>query len=449
MTWKKHLRNALILLLLAGAGGYWYLTTPDKARLPLEAVQGWIPQITEPRRESFPTIRIGEVIGWKAGEMPTPAQGFKVQRFAGDLDHPRWLHVLENGDVLVAESNAPDRPVSGIEDRIARKLITAASGSGKPRNRITLLRDADGDGVAEARFTLLEAANGLNSPFGMHAHGGKLYVANTDAVLVFPFKPGETRIDGKGQKLIDLPANLPNNHWARNLIVSKDGKSLFVTIGSNSNIGENGMEGEKGRAQIKEIDLATGEPNIYAYGLRNPNGLAFNPISGTLWTTVNERDMLGSDLPPDYMSTVDFGTFYGWPYYYWGKYEDPRVEQTNPTLKQYSKRPDYALGPHVAALGLVFTSGPQLGANFANGAFVALHGSWNRYPPSGYKVIYVPFNERGFPVKDVKPVDVLTGFMAQDQKKVRGRPAGLALDKAGALLVADDSGNSVWRLTAR
>ena len=246
---------------------------------------------------------------------------------------------------------------------------------------------------------------------------------------------------------MELPAQAPNNHWARNIIAALDGSSLFVTIGSNSNIGENGMASEKDRAQIKQYQFANKQTRIYAYGMRNPNGLAFNPISKTLWTTINERDMLGSDGPPDYLTTVDFGTFYGWPYYYFGVIEDFRVKQTRPDLRQYSKRPDYALGPHVAALGLAFSKGPQLGKDYANGAFVAMHGSWNRVPASGYKVVYIPFNERGFPLDGAKPRDVLTGFLTKDDK-AHGRPAGVLIDKSGALLVADDSGNRIWRVAA-
>ena len=366
-----------------------------------------------------------------------------MKAFADKLDHPRWLLELPNGDVLVAESSAPDRPVKGVEDWIARKLITDAGGAGGSPDRILLLRDADGDGVAEFRSVLL---SGLRSPFGMALVGNTLYVANTDALMAFPYAVGETKITAKGEKVMDLPNNLPNNHWARNVVADPDGQSLYITIGSDSNIAEGGMEKEKDRAQIKQYDLKTKEALVFAYGLRNPNGLAFNPISGTLWTVVNERDMLGSDGPPDYLSTVDFGTFYGWPFFYWGGYEDQRVPQARPDLKQYTKRPDYALGPHVAALGLAFNKGPTLGAQFANGAFIGMHGSWNRSPPSGYKVVFIPFNERGFPT-GAKPVDVLTGFL-NGKGQAQGRPVGTIVDRKGALLVADDAGNRIWRVTA-
>jgi glucose/arabinose dehydrogenase len=444
MTRRQHIRNFLIMALIGAVGLYWYLTTPDKARLELSQMQGKIPKLDTMRPEKFPTVKIAKIIGWSKDAAPTPAQGLSVTPFAADLDHPRWLHILPNGDVLVAESTQPSRPVDGVMDWVARKLVMDANGSTVSANRITLLRDADGDGVAEFRSVLLE---GLNSPFGMALYGESLLVANTDEVRAFPFKVGDTKITAKGQKMMSLPANAPNNHWARNIIIDPKGEKLFVTIGSNSNIAENGVEAEKDRAQIKEYDLKTGQTRIWAYGIRNPNGLAFNPISGTLWMTVNERDMLGSDGPPDYLSTVDFGTFYGWPYYYWGGMEDRRVPQSRRDLRQYSKRPDYALGPHVAALGLAFSPGGKAWGNaYANGAFVAMHGSWNRVPVSGYKVVYIPYNERGFPQDGSKPVDVLTGFLNQ-KGEAHGRPAGLAFDKGGGLLVADDSGNRIWRVT--
>jgi glucose/arabinose dehydrogenase len=443
MTRRQHIRNILIMILIAAVGAYWYLTTPDKARLELSQMQGKIPKLDAMRPEQFPTVKIAKIVGWDTDAAPVAAKGLAVTAFAGELDHPRWLHVLPNGDVLVAESTQPAREASGISDWIAKKIIMDANGTVTSANRITLLRDADGDGVAEFRSVLLE---GLNSPFGMALYGESLLVANTDEVRAFPFKVGDTKITAKGQKMMSLPAGAPNNHWARNIIVDAKGENLFVTIGSNSNIAENGAEAEKDRAQIKQYNLKTGSTRIYAYGIRNPNGLAFNPISGTLWMTVNERDMLGSDGPPDYLSTVDFGTFYGWPWYYWGGMEDRRVPQSRRDLRQYSKRPDYALGPHVAALGLAFSPGKSWGATYANGAFVAMHGSWNRFPVSGYKVVYIPYNERGFPQDDVKPADVLTGFLTESGE-ARGRPAGIAFDKGGGLLVADDAGNRIWRVT--
>jgi glucose/arabinose dehydrogenase len=441
MGWRKHLRNILIILVVAIALGAWYLFTPNKAEVALAEVQGANPKL-DLRAESFPSINIAEIVGWKDGEAPTPAKGLAVTKFAAGLDHPRWLYELPNGDVLVAESTQPKRETQGLSDWIARQIIKRANNSDTPANRITLLRDADGDGVAESRSVLL---SGLNSPFGMALVGERLFVANTDSLVEFPYKTGDTKIAAAPKKLLDLPAGVPNNHWTRNIVASPDGKTLYIAIGSHGNIAEGGIEKEKDRAQIKDFNLATGEANTFAFGLRNPIGLAFNPISGTLWTTVNERDMLGPDGPPDYMTTVDFGAFYGWPYFYWGQNEDRRVEQTRRDLKQYSKRPDYALGPHVAALGLAFAKDDRLGANFANGAFVGLHGSWNRSPAAGYEVIYVPFNDRGFPVKDAKPVAVLSGFLTKDGD-ARGRPAGVIVDARGGLLVADDAGNTIWRV---
>jgi glucose/arabinose dehydrogenase len=441
MSRKAHLRNILILILVLLGGLYWYLSSPDKARQDVLDLSGPAPNLQPMRTERFPTIQIAKIIGWKTGETPTPAKGMTVKAFASGLDHPRWLYELPNGDVLVAETSAPQRETQGFTDWVARNLISKAGGADKPANRIALLRDADGDGVAETRHVLL---SGLNSPLGMAFREDKLYVANTDAVLAFPFKPGETRIEAKGEKIMDLPAGLPNNHWTRNLAISPDGESLMVTIGSNSNIGENGMESEKDRAQIKQYVFKTGKARVFGYGLRNPTGLAFHPASGILWTTVNERDMLGSDGPPDYLTSVNFGTFYGWPYTYWGKNEDFRVPQDRPELLQYTKRPDYALGAHVAALGVAFNPGLTFGPQFQHGAFVGLHGSWNRSPPSGYKVVYVPFTPKGFPTM-AKPVDVLTGFLTADGK-AKGRPAGVIMAKDGALLVADDAGNVIWRV---
>jgi glucose/arabinose dehydrogenase len=445
MSRMSHIRNVAILIILGLAGGYWYLTTPDKAKLDIGAIQGAVPKVSEIRAETFPTVQIAEIARWAKGATPTPSKGLVVKPFAEGLDHPRWLHILPNGDVLVAESTQPAREPVGLMDRLATRMMKKANGSNVSANRITLLRDTNGDGVAETRSALLE---GLNSPFGMALIGDRLFVANTDAVMAFPFKVGDTKISAKGEKIMDLPANVPNNHWARNLIYDPKDQKLYVTIGSNSNIAEGGLDAEKDRAQIKQYDLKTKQSIIFAYGLRNPNGMAFNPISGTLWATVNERDQLGSDGPPDYLTTIDFGTFYGWPFYFWGQNEDQRVPQMRPDLKQYSKRPDFALGPHVAALGLAFSPGKALGDAYANGAFIAEHGSWNRAPKSGYKVVFVPFNDRGFPVANSKPIDVVTGFLSKDEKQAFGRPVGLAFDKAGSLLIADDAGNKIWRMTS-
>ncbi len=444
MTRRQHIRNIVLIVIAALIGGTWYLLTPDTAQVPLADLQGTNPKLVTARQEKFPTINISKIVRWQDDAMPVPAKGLAVNAFAKDLDHPRWMHQLPNGDVIVAESTQPAREASGLGDKIAKQIIKRANGTSVSANRITLLRDADGDGVAEFRSVLL---SGLNSPFGMQLVGNTLYVANTDALMAFPYTAGDTRIATPGKKVVDLPAGPPNNHWARNVIADAKGEKLFITIGSNSNIAEGGMDREKDRAMIKEYDLKTGAMITYAYGLRNPNGLDFNPISGTLWTTVNERDMLGSDGPPDYLATVDFGQFYGWPFTYWGGIEDRRVPQTRPDLKQYTKRPDYALGPHVAALGLAFNRSDALGPQWRNGAFIGLHGSWNRSPASGYQVIFVPFNARGFPVRDAKPIEVLGGFL-NGKGEAQGRPAGVMVDRQGSLLVADDSGNAIWRLTA-
>ncbi len=444
MTRRQHIRNIALITIAAAIGGSWYLLTPDEARVPLADLQGVNPKLVDPRQEAFPTVNISKIVRWQGDAAPVPAKGLAVVAFAKGLDHPRWLHQLPNGDVIVAESTQPSREASGVGDKIAKTIIKRANGTSVSANRVTLLRDADGDGVAEFRSVLLQ---GLNSPFGMQLVGETLYVANTDALMAFPYKAGDTKITAPGKKIVALPAGAPNNHWARNVVADPKREKLYITIGSNSNIAEGGMDREKDRAMIKEYDLKTGEMITYAYGLRNPNGLDFNPVSGTLWTTVNERDMLGSDGPPDYMATADFGTFYGWPFTYWGGNEDRRVPQVRPELKQYTKRPDYALGPHVAALGLAFNRTDALGPQWRNGAFIGLHGSWNRSPASGYQVVFVPFDARGYPVKDAKPVEVLGGFLTKDGD-AQGRPAGVLLDSKGALLVADDSGNTIWRVTS-
>ena len=442
MTKTQHFRNIVIILLAAAGGSYWYLTSPDIARVEFDKLTGPGPELVAPRRESFPTIKIPDVIGWQGAATPVAAAGLVVKAFASDLKHPRWLTLLPNGDILVAESAAPARKTNGFKDWIARKLIAKADGAEPSADRITLLRDSDGDGVADQRSVLI---SGLHSPFGMALRSGTLYVANTDAVMAFPYKTGDTKITGKGEKLFDLPAGTPNNHWTRNLIIDPKGEALYVTIGSNSNVGENGMATEKDRAQIKQYDFKTKTLINFAYGLRNPNGMAFNPISKLLWAVVDERDMLGSDGPPDYLTTVDFGTFYGWPFTFWGGLEDQRVPQLRQDLKQYTKRPNYALGPHVAPLGLAFSEGAALGPAFANGAFVGLHGSWNRVPVSGYKLVFIPFNQRGYPT-GAKPVDILTGFLNKDGQ-AQGRPAGVIFDQNGGILVADDAGNKIWRVS--
>jgi glucose/arabinose dehydrogenase len=421
--------------MLSGCGGV--------AHVPIEAGYGPNPTLPPPEKSLVPTVLVADAKGWPAGVMPTPAAGLRVQRFAGDLDHPRWLLVLPNGDVLVAETDAPPKPEDGkgIKGQIM-KLLMRKAGSGHPSaNRITLLRDTDGDGVADARHVLLQS---LNSPFGMALVGNDLYVANTDAIQRFPYTPGATSITAAGTKVTDLPAGPLNHHWTKSLIASPDGSRLYATVGSNSNAAENGLDKEEGRAAIWVVDPRTGSKRLYATGLRNPNGMAFDPDSGMLWTSVNERDELGSDLVPDYMTSVRDGGFYGWPFSYYGAHVDERVQPQRPDLVATALVPDYALGPHTASLGLASAKDATLLPAMRSGMFVGQHGSWNRKPRSGYKVIFVPF-AAGKPAG--APVDVLTGFV-DEQGNARGRPVGVAVDARGALLVADDVGNSVWRVTA-
>ena len=440
---RNRILAAIVVLLLAGGGLLYWLTRGTPAKLTLAQTQGPKPEIPDPTTSLIPTVKVAPAIGWKPGEAPTPAAGLKVGAFAAGLDHPRWLLLLPNGDVLVAETNAPPKPDDGggIKGWVQGLVMKRAGATVPSANRITLLRDTDGDGVADLRSPLL---TGLNSPFGMALLGGNLYVANADALVRFPFTPGQTRITAPATKVTDLPGGPINHHWTKNVIASADGSRLYVTVGSNSNVGERGMAAEEGRAAIWEVDPATGRHRIYAYGIRNPNGMALEPTTGKLFTVVNERDELGSDMVPDYLTRVEFGGFYGWPYYYWGGYIDSRAPEPAEDMRQYSVRPDYALGPHTASLGLAFADGATLGPRFANGAFIGQHGSWNRKPMSGYKVIYVPFT-KGRPTG--RPVDVLTGFLdAQDN--AHGRPVGVIKDKTGALLVADDVGNRIWRVSA-
>ena len=414
----------------------------DTARLRPSASVGPDPVLPPPSKSMFPTVNIAPAVGWPHGARPDGPAGTRVDAFATGLEHPRWLHVLPNGDVLVAETNAPSRPADGggIKGWIMKRVMKKAGAAVPSANRITLLRDADGDGIAEGRFVFLE---GLNSPFGMALVGRDLYVANSDAVLRFPYVEGQTRIAAAGVKVVDLPAGPRNHHWTKNVIASRDGARLYVTVGSNSNVAEHGMEAEAGRAAIWEVDAKTGRHRIFASGLRNPNGLDWEPASGTLWTVVNERDELGSDLVPDYLTAVSDGAFYGWPYSYFGAHVDTRVSPQRPELVARAVKPDYALVPHSAALGLAFATGSALPAPLREGAFVGLHGSWNRTPPSGYKVVFIPFSG-GRPAG--APIDVLTGFL-NAKGEAHGRPVGVAIDKRGALLVADDVGNVVWRVS--
>ncbi len=424
------------LLALLG-GGFWYaFGRADVARLPVEAVSGAKPMITDPRQQMIPTTKIAKVVGWQGDAKPVAPAGLAVNQFADKLDHPRWLYELPNGDVLVAESNSPPRKPEGIKDVVMGWLMKSAGAGTPSANRITLLRDTNADGIADVRSVFLK---NLNSPFGMALVGDRLFIGNHDAVWEFPYVTGETAITAKPKELVKLPGG--GNHWAKNIIASEDGCFLYVGVGSASNIGERGMDAEDHRATVLEVAIDAKTMRIYASGLRNPVGMAWEPISKGLWTVVNERDMLGSDLAPDYMTRVEFGGFYGWPYTYWGGYEDKRVEP-RPDLLQYTKRPDYALGAHTASLGLAFGS---LGG-FQNGMFIGQHGSWNRVPVSGYKVVFVPFGANGYPNGAMQ--DVLTGFLDKDGG-AQGRPVGVIVDKAGALLVADDVGNRIWRVSAR
>ncbi len=413
----------------------------DRATLPVADGYGPDPKLPAPVQTLIPTVKIAPAKGWPAGAKPQAADGLAVNAFAAGLDHPRWLYTLPNGDVLVAESNAPPRPDDrkGIKGWVMGKLMKKAGAGTPSANRITLLRDADGDGVAETRSVFL---SGLNSPFGMALVGNAFYVANTDAVLRFAYRTGEVKIEAPGSKVADLPAGTINRHWTRNIIARRDGARLYVTVGANSNAAENGMENEVNRAAILEVDPASGRSRLFASGLRNPNGLDWQPQSGALWTAVNERDELGSDLVPDYMTAVQDGAFYGWPYSYFGKHVDRRVQPPRPDLVAKAVVPDYALGAHTAPLGLVFYRGTLLPQRYSGGAFIGQHGSWNRRPPSGYKVIFVPF-VGGRPAGD--PQDVLSGFLDADGNAM-GRPVGVAVDGRGALLVADDVGNVIWRV---
>jgi glucose/arabinose dehydrogenase len=414
------------------------------ASQPDTAVVGPNPVLPAPEKSLVPVIQVATAKGWPAGAKPVAAPGTTVAAMATGLDHPRWLYVLPNGDVLVAETNAPPKPEDGkgIKAKFMKMFMKKAGAGAPSANRITLLRDANGDGVAETRTLFLE---GLNSPFGMALVGDQLYVANTDAVMRFPYTPGATRIEVAGSKLTDLPGGPLNHHWTKNLIASPDGSKLYVTVGSNSNVAEHGMDKEEGRAAIWEVDTKTGAKRLFATGLRNPNGLAWEAGSGTLWTVANERDELGNNLVPDYLTSVRSGGFYGWPYSYFGQHVDDRVKPPRPDLVAKAIPPDYALGAHVAALGLAASDGNTLPKAFASGMFIGEHGSWNRKPPAGYKVVFVPF-AGGKPAG--LPVDVLTGFLSRDGAEAYGRPVGVAIDKRGALLVADDVGNVVWRVTS-
>ncbi|MEM6828082.1 MAG: sorbosone dehydrogenase family protein, partial [Pseudomonadota bacterium] len=423
----RKLAIALVVILLFAGGGLYFLSRGDTADLSVEAVTGTEPTLAEPDPQSVPTVQVAKPVGWSEGEAPNAADGLSVNRFAEGLDHPRVLYALPNGDVLVTLTRAPAKEedadegglMATIEGWVAEYLFDQAGAAGASANEIVRLRDADGDGVAEERETILDAQGGLDSPSGMSWSDGKLYVANHNAVMVFDYELGADAVTSEGEKLMDLPPG--GGHWMRNLEMHPDGDRFFVAVGSVSNIGERGMDIEEGRAMIWEYTLESGSYRPFGAGMRNPNGLDFSPWSGELWTTVNERDMLGSDLVPDYLTNVPIGVQYGWPWVYYRENIDRRVEAPMPRfLLEYTRRPVYAMGPHVAALGLVFTAeGHRMGEGMASGAFVARHGSWNRKPPSGYDVVYVAFDERGVPTG--KPVPVLDGFLKEDGT-TRGRP---------------------------
>ena len=439
----------LLSVLTAVAAATLLVACGETAKLPPELTTGPTPQLATPNKTLVPTVNIAPAVGWTDTATPTPASGFAVAALARGLDHPRWLYVLPNGDVLVAESNAPPKPNEpkdggdGLFAQIRHKvmgMVMKRAGAGTPSaNRITLLRDVNHDGVAEVREVFLQ---NLTSPYGMVLVGNELFIANADALVKVPYTEGQTKITAAPTLVTDLPAGI-NHHWTKNVIANREGTKLYVTVGSNSNIGENGIPAEEGRAAIWEVDVKSGAKREFASGLRNPNGMGFEPETQVLWTVVNERDEIGSDLVPDYLTSVKDGAFYGWPWSYYGGHVDVRVLPQRPDMVAKAIAPDFALGSHVAPLGMTFSNPRGMPGDFANGVFIGEHGSWNRRPLSGYKVVFVPFIG-GRP--SGSPVDVLTGFLNADDK-AQGRPVGVALDKSGALLVADDVGNAVWRVS--
>lgn len=422
---------AVSALLLAGCG--------ESATLTVVQGQGENPVLPPPNKTLVPTVNIAPASSWPPDALPVAANGLQVNRFAEGLDHPRWLYVLPNGDVLVAETNAQPKPPRGIKGRIMTFFMKRAGGGVPSADRITLLRDADHDGTAELQSVFL---SDLTSPFGMVLVDQTLYIANTDSLVKFPYKDGETRIGTPAELVAKLPAGEINHHWTKSLVASQDGTRLYVGVGSNSNVAENGMDKEKHRAAILEIDSQSGETEVYASGLRNPVGMDWQPDTGALWVAVNERDEIGSDLVPDYMTSVKRDGFYGWPYSYFGQNIDARVEPQRPDLVASALVPDYALGPHTASLGLAFYTGTLFSDRYRHGVFVGQHGSWNREPRSGYKLIFVQFSN-GMPAGE--PEDILTGFF-NEQDQAMGRPVDVAVDSEGALLMTDDVGNIVWRV---
>ena len=432
-------RRLVLMCLCMGA----LAACSDATHEPLPSGIGGTPPLPAPEQSLVPTVNAAKAVGWESHEVPLAAEGFEVDAYARNLQHPRWLYVLPNGDVLVAETNAPDRPddAKGIKGWIAGKVMARAGATVPSANRITLLRDANRDGRVELQVTLLDR---LSSPFGMALVGDRLYVANSDAIVSFPYNEGDVLIDAPATVLAPLPAGTINHHWTKSLVASADGRTLFVGVGSNSNIGENGLDKETDRAAILAVDVATGRTRVFASGLRNPVGMAWQPDSGALWTVVNERDELGNDLVPDYLTAVREGDFFGWPWSYFGQHLDPRVAPQRPDAVARARAPDYALGAHTASLGLAFYDASAFPARYRGGAFIGQHGSWNREPRSGYQVVFVPF-AAGRPSGVMEPV--LSGFL-DAEGQARGRPVGVAVDATGALLVADDVGNIVWRLKA-
>ncbi|WP_338446795.1 sorbosone dehydrogenase family protein [Pelagerythrobacter marensis] len=443
MSTKRKILIWILVLLLALIFAAVWLLQGDEAELAVEEVTGTDPVLAEPESEMVPTVRIAEPVGWNDGEAPHAAEGLAVNRFAEGLEHPRVIHTLPNGDVLVTLTRAPAKEeAGGFVDWVAGLLMSRAGARGESPNQLVLLRDGDGDGAAEQRFVLTDS---LDSPSGIAWAEDTLYIANHDALLSVPYELGSTRITAEPHQLMALPAG--GNHWMRNIVLDPEGEHVYVAVGSASNIAEKGMEAEEGRAAIWEYDLVEDRQRLFATGLRNPNGLDWNPWSGELWTTVNERDMLGSDLVPDYLTNVPIGAQYGWPWIYWKDNFDRRVTAPMPNfLVEYTRRPEYALGPHVAALGLVFSKeGARMGPRFGHGAFIARHGSWNRIPAAGYDVVYVAFDERGNPLG--KPVPVLTDFLT-GEGTTRGRPTWVDWAGDGALLVSDDTGGIIWRVVS-
>ena len=440
----KKILIALVIILLLGAALVWWLLQGEPATISLQETEGTDPTLVEPDPQTVPTVEIAEPIGWAEGEAPIPGEGLQVNRFAEGLDHPRVIYAMPNGDILVTQARAPSTEVAGgwLTNFVASILFSEAGSSGPSPNQLILLRDTDGDGTSDERHVLRE--DDLDSPSGIAWTDGQLYIANHDEILRFAYEEGANEITGEPEQLAELPA--AGNHWMRNLLLSENGESLFVAVGSASNIGEGGMEAEDARAAIHELYLETGVARVFGSGLRNPNGMAWNPWTGELWTTVNERDMLGSDLVPDYITNVPIGVHYGWPWFYYGNRIDERVQGVYGINPAYVRRPEYALGAHVAPLGFVFTEeGARMGSAFGNGVFVARHGSWNRLPASGYDVVFVAFGDRGSPTGATVPV--LTGFLT-GEGQTRGRPTWVEWDRTGALLVSDDTGNIIWRVTA-